>query len=231
MKAQMSSSFLVVSLVAAGMLLVTPAAMAQGSEIREYQPIPPSVEAPPEIQELEKMETETPPKPAQPISVDELLELVRKQPDGKAKVEAAKAHAKGAVSDFSLVLNRDNQWKTSVGRAYFYGVLLLPGGDDWYLWPNLEILPMGTQVRKPATSVNFHVPEDGWYVVNVQTTRKYPTMTMWVYDWGWKNMGTLPGGVSTNYPMLLFLSAGWHFAFYTVDSGVAYITQITVSGI
>lgn len=151
-------------------------------------------------------------------------------PGAIAQDEPVPADSAEAQASFSLTLNRANQWYQPTGRAYFHGAVLYPDDDEhWILESSESFPPMGTAVTKACASFRFNAPVTGWYVANLQTRAAAPGMSAWLKDSGtWVKKRDFAPGQSTEHPVELYLSAGWHSLWYTVDSYKAYVTQITV---
>lgn len=142
-----------------------------------------------------------------------------------------------AQSSFSLTLDPSNKWYSSSpsGSITFYGALvdlntyngtivrLFPTSSGW-------ATTFGIQVVNPLARLYVNVDTDGWYIVNFEAKGTsgssvsmkhyeggaYSTVASWTYS-----------GATQSCPVLLELSAGYHY-FYWISSSSVYVYEANV---
>jgi hypothetical protein len=214
--------------------------------------------APPEAMAIEG--ARPPRDPGRRSSLNELLDQVRKQPGGAAKVDAALRHGRpnpqrtgtmawslGLTADpvplsvtsqaFSLGLNASNNFRVSSSNyATFNGTR---GSLPTHLWSYSKNSNWGTfghKVEKPVAFLKVTVPRDDYYLVNVRATDAMAQLR--IYD---PVTRTYPIDTSWDrrgdqgwffdYPAVVELSAGTHYIYWVLLTGDAYVLSISVKEI
>jgi len=224
---------------------------AKGGRVEGSRPA--AAAPPPEV--AEQARSRPPRNPGPPSGIEELLDQVRRQAGGAAKVEAALRHAArgrgrsgtmawsadellgsegdAVVQGYSLNLSPSNNWYVSSGnRATFNGVRV----DSYRLSNYSKSTNWGTfghRVENPVVLLVVTVPRTDYYVVNFMATdalaelRRYdPATRSYPVEGSWDRRGAQ--GWFFDYPALIPLSQGTHYLYWVLRSGDASVVGVSV---